>query len=79
MTFPLTAWYYYEILVYSILLNMLVLPLLGIVLIGGACDIFACGGIGIMAAATDGISGGLLGCVRFLVQKEGAALQTYMK
>ena len=39
MTFPLTAWYYYEILVYSILLNMLVLPLLGIVLIGGACDI----------------------------------------
>ena len=38
---------------------MLVLPLMGIVLIsglfGGVCGIFACGGIGIMAAVMDGM------------------------
>ncbi len=35
LTLPLTAWYYYEIPVYSILLNLLVLPLMGAVLILG--------------------------------------------
>ncbi len=70
-TLPLTAWYYYEIPVYSVLLNMLVLPLMGIVLIsglfGGVCGIFACGGIGIMAAVMDGISRGLLGLCSLLL------------
>lgn len=35
MTLPLTAWYYFEVPVYSILLNLIVLPLMEVVLITG--------------------------------------------
>lgn len=35
MTLPLTAWYYFEIPVYAILLNLFVLPFMGIVLFTG--------------------------------------------
>lgn len=70
-TLPLTAWYYYEIPVYAILLNMLVLPLMGIVLasglLGGICGIFASGGIGILTAVTGTCSQGLLGLCSLLL------------
>lgn len=32
---PVTAWYFYEIPVYAMLLNLLVLPFVGIVLVSG--------------------------------------------
>ncbi len=71
VTLPLTAWYYYEIPVYSILLNMLVLPLMGIVLVsglsGGVCGIFACMGTGILAAVTGTASKALLGLCSLLL------------
>lgn len=55
MTLPLTAWYYFEIPVYSLLLNLFVLPFMELVLVSGLVG----GSIGICAAAleTAGISG----------------------
>lgn len=48
LTLPLTAWYYYEIPVYAVLLNLFVLPLMGVVLLtglfGGAFGCLAYGG-----------------------------------
>lgn len=45
VTLPLTAFFYYEIPVYSILINLVVLPLLGILLfcglLGGICGLLA--------------------------------------
>ena len=35
MTFPLVAYYYYEIPIYAVLLNLLIIPLLSVVLING--------------------------------------------
>lgn len=64
LTLPLTAWYYYEIPVYSVLLNMLVLPLMELVLVTG----LAGGALGLAAAAISGagisvfsLAGGLCG------------------
>lgn len=45
LTLPLTAWYYFEIPVYSVLLNMLVLPFMAFVLLSGLLG----GGLGIVA------------------------------
>lgn len=71
LTLPLTVWYYYEIPVYSILLNLLVLPLMGMVLVsglsGGACGLLACSGIGIVAAVGEILSKGLLGLCSLLL------------
>lgn len=50
MTLPLTAWYYFEIPVYAVLLNLFVLPFMGIVLFMGL---------------TGGILGMLAGCGLF--------------
>lgn len=48
LTLPLTAWYYYEIPVYAVLLNLMVLPFMGAVLIlgmfGGVFGLLAGGG-----------------------------------
>lgn len=67
MTLPLTAWYYFEIPVYSVLLNLFVLPFVASVLVmgllGGAVGL-AVGG----AAAGDAASGILLGGCTFLLR-----------
>ncbi len=46
LTLPLTAWYYFEIPVYSVLLNLFVLPFMGLVLVagllGGIAGILSC-------------------------------------
>lgn len=46
LTLPLTAWYYFEIPVYSVLLNLFVLPFMGLVLgaglLGGIAGILSC-------------------------------------
>lgn len=59
LTLPLTAWYYFEIPVYSILLNLFVLPFMSVVLLAGLA-----GGIsglaGSMSAAGLAVSGDLL-------------------
>ena len=52
MTLPLTAWYYFEVPVYSILLNLIVLPLMEVVLITGLF-----GGIFGLAALPGGVFG----------------------
>lgn len=53
LTLPLTAWYYYEVPVYSILVNMLVLPLMELMLILGLLG----GGLGVAASAVGSICG----------------------
>ncbi|MDE7311730.1 MAG: DNA internalization-related competence protein ComEC/Rec2 [Eubacterium sp.] len=72
LTLPLTAWYYYEIPVYAVLLNLLVLPLVGAVLIlglfGGAFGLLAGGGLfvlpgGLFALLSKGL---LYACTRLL-------------
>ncbi len=50
LTLPLTAWYYFEFPMYSILLNMLVLPLMALVLVTGLFG----GGFGLVSYAASG-------------------------
>ncbi len=49
LTLPFTAWYYFEIPVYSMLLNLVVLPLMGVVLLlglaGGVLGLLFSGGM----------------------------------
>lgn len=51
LTLPLTAWYYYEIPIYSVLLNMLVLPWMGLVLVMGLFG----GSLGVLAGTVSGM------------------------
>lgn len=50
LTLPLTAWYYFEVPVYAALLNLIVLPFMGTVLLLGLC-----GGIGRLCADSLGL------------------------
>ncbi len=52
-TLPLTAWYYFEIPVYAVLLNMLVLPFMALVLTLGLLG----GGIGVLHGVLYGLTG----------------------
>lgn len=53
LTLPLTAWYYFEIPVYAVLLNMLVLPFMALVLTLGLLG----GGIGVLHGVLYGLAG----------------------
>lgn len=78
LTLPLTAWYYFEIPVFSMLLNLIVLPLMGVVLLlglaGGAAGLLIPGGM-ISALPLAGCTY-LLGCFskagELLLQFKGA-------
>lgn len=65
LTLPLTAWYYFEIPVYSVLLNMIVLPFVEAALfaglLGGSFGLLA-GGIGMFFSGT-GQAAGAIGLV----------------
>ncbi len=50
LTLPLTAWYYFEVPVYAALLNLIVLPFMGTVLLLGLC-----GGMGSLCADSLGL------------------------
>lgn len=49
LTLPLTAWYYFEVPIYALLLNLFVIPFMGMVLIlglfGGVFGLHAAGGV----------------------------------
>lgn len=64
LTLPLTAWYYYEIPVYSVLLNLFVLPLMGLVLVLGLLGGMA--GLGICTAGQFFAEGMLWVCTLIL-------------
>ena len=60
VTLPLTVWFYYEFPLYSVLINGLLLPLMGLVLVSGLLGgIIGClaGAVGIMGSGAAGIFG----------------------
>lgn len=60
VTLPLTVWFYYEFPLYSVLINGLLLPLMGVVLMSGLLGgITGClaGAVGIMGSGAAGILG----------------------
>lgn len=60
VTLPLTVWFYYEFPLYSVLINGLLLPLMGLVLVSGLLGgIIGClaGAVGIMGSGVAGMFG----------------------
>lgn len=70
VTLPLTVWFYYEFPLYSVLINGLLLPFMGLVLTSGlvggiiGCTVGLLGGVGSGAAgATSVMGGGIAGAL----------------
>lgn len=63
VTLPLTVYFYYEFPVYSVLVNSLLLPFMGLLLLSGICGglVGVCGGLVGVCGGLAGVCGGLVG------------------